>query len=72
MLPGAISRAAALDISGAGSAFSILSMAPLAIALRSLRVFRHDVEQQHRHAGIGDLGGDAAAHHAGADDAGFA
>ena len=32
---------------------------------------RHDVEQHHRHAGIGDLGGDARPHHAGADDADF-
>src|SRR6185369_8806491 len=32
-------------------------------------VLRHYIQQQDRHAGIGDLGGDAAAHHARADDA---
>jgi hypothetical protein len=31
----------------------------------------HDVEQQHRHAGIGDMRGDAGAHDAGADDRGL-
>ena len=33
---------------------------------------RDDVEQHHRDAGIGHLGGDARAHRAGADDADFA
>ena len=39
-------------------------------ASRSRRILRHDVQQIDRHPGIGDLGRDAAAHHAGADDGG--
>ena len=31
---------------------------------------RHDIEQQHRHAGIGDMRGDPAAHHPGTDHGG--
>ncbi len=33
------------------------------------RAVRDDVEQHHREAGVGDVGGDAGAHHAGAEDA---
>jgi hypothetical protein len=36
-----------------------------------LGVLRHDVEQQHRHARIRDLRGDAGAHDAGAEDGDF-
>jgi hypothetical protein len=44
---------------------------PVALGLRLLlglgELGRHDVEQDHRDAGVGTMSGDAAAHHAGAE-----
>ncbi|MEI9984975.1 MAG: hypothetical protein WDN69_18270 [Aliidongia sp.] len=58
-------------MSGAGSVLASLATAPSAIALRFVATLRHDVQQDDRDAGIGDMGGDAAAHHAGAEYGGF-
>ena len=35
------------------------------------RTFRHDIQQQYRHAGIGDMRGDRRPHHAGAKHGDF-
>ena len=43
-------------------------MAPFAIEIPVFRPLRHDVQQHHRDAGVGDVGGDTGAHHPGADD----
>jgi hypothetical protein len=58
--------------SGAGFVFLSFSIADLARTSRSAGPSGHDVEQHHRHAGVGDVGGDAGAHDTGAEHADLA
>ena len=70
-LPGSISLAAPSCMNAAGSALRKLATAPSARALRLLAPCGTMSSKHDGNAGIGDMGGDARAHRAGADDADF-